>query len=374
MREESIKVKIGLSESEYFKEGDVLTLKQADELFKKHDVRNLDGTYEKVKFDISIDNNIVYGGRYDLGCEERGLIGHLEKSCESIKSMNENGLTSKEDMKYLNNLQEKIIPEIKEIIYENGLTTKDDINKFDFFETTKDIKLEDGSLIRKGTEFLIDSCKDNKYELHFEENSNNIYNNEFGDNYKFTFDDIRDFAVPTQYSINEYEKNNIKNENINYEENQYYEEKQFIKAEKLYDNYIDNADVRMEENYSIKDIKFLLKQHEEWLISNGQRGEKLDLSNKDLQGMKFLNADLRNANFKNADLRNCVIYADLRNANLEGTKIENTKFIGSNLGNVRIESNKLNKIEKQLNSESEKHKWAFNGLKTNKKEREIGRE
>ncbi len=255
MREENIKVKIGLSESEYFKQGDILTLRQTDELFKKYDIRNLDRSYEKVKFSISIDNNIVYGGRYDLGCEEKGIIGHLEKTCESIKSMNENGLTSKEEMKYLNDLQKKIIPEIKDIIYGNELITKENINSFDFFETTKDIKLGDGSLIKKGTEFLIDSSKDNKYELHFEENSNNIYCNEFGNNYTFTFDDIKDFAIPTQYSINEYNKK-INNKELN-EEKPYYEEKQFIKAENLHDNYIDNADIRMEENYSIKNDEFM---------------------------------------------------------------------------------------------------------------------
>ncbi|MGN2371468.1 pentapeptide repeat-containing protein [Clostridium cagae] len=121
------------------------------------------------------------------------------------------------------------------------------------------------------------------------------------------------------------------------------------------------------------DIKSLLRQHEEWLNSNGQRGKKLDLSNKDLQGMKFLNADLRNANFKNADLRDCVIYADLRNANLEGIKIENTKFTGSNLSNATIEANKLDLIEHQIKEELDKHKWAFDGLKTNKKEKEKER-
>ncbi|MBY7043783.1 pentapeptide repeat-containing protein [Clostridium botulinum] len=135
--------------------------------------------------------------------------------------------------------------------------------------------------------------------------------------------------------------------------------------------------VKKKEEKEIKhekiDIKSLLRQHEEWLNSNGQRGKKLDLSNKDLQGMKFLNADLRNANFKNANLRDCVIYADLRNANLEGIKIENTKFTGSNLSNATIEANKLDLIEHQIKEELDKHKWAFDGLKTNKKEKEKER-
>lgn len=132
----------------------------------------------------------------------------------------------------------------------------------------------------------------------------------------------------------------------------------------------DDKEKKAEKKEEKLDIRTMIKEHEEWLISNGKRGKKLDLSNQDLRGTKFLNVDLRNANFKNADLRDCVIYADLRNAILEGTNIANTKFTGSNLSNATIEANKISIIEQQMQEEIDKHKCAFNGLKTMKKENE----
>ncbi|CUQ30361.1 ImmA/IrrE family metallo-endopeptidase [Clostridium baratii] len=122
-----------------------------------------------------------------------------------------------------------------------------------------------------------------------------------------------------------------------------------------------------------KEIRKLIDEHEEWLNSKGQRGKRLDLEEKNLQGIKFINLDLRNADFKNADIRDCIIYADLKNADFSGVKINNnTKFIGSkNLNTVKFDGTTLDIIETQIREEIDKHKLDMKKLKTSKKEKNI---
>ena len=59
-----------------------LSVKAAEEVFKKLDVKCPDGGYYKTKFQIVRGNEIVYIGRYDLGDEENGLINHLKVFAE----------------------------------------------------------------------------------------------------------------------------------------------------------------------------------------------------------------------------------------------------------------------------------------------------
>lgn len=121
-----------------------------------------------------------------------------------------------------------------------------------------------------------------------------------------------------------------------------------------------------------KDVRTMIKEHEEWLASSGKKGKKLDLEGKNLRGIKLLNLDLRNANLKDADLRGCIIYADLRNSNLMGTKIDSTtKFTGSNLSKASIEANKLDLIRHQISEDEGKHKNALKNLKTNKNKEKV---
>ena len=137
--------------------------------------------------------------------------------------------------------------------------------------------------------------------------------------------------------------------------------------EKGVENSMDN-----ENSIKEKDVRTIIKEHEEWIASSGKRGKKLDLKGKNLRGIKLLNLDLRNANLKDADLRGCIIYADLRNANLMGTKIDNsTKFTGSNLSNTYIEANKLDLIRHQIAEDEGKHKNALKSLKTNKNKEKV---
>lgn len=122
-----------------------------------------------------------------------------------------------------------------------------------------------------------------------------------------------------------------------------------------------------------KEIRKKIREHEEWISSKGARGKQLNLENENLKGMKLLNLDLRNSNFKNADISDCIIFADLRGADLTGAKINNTKWVGSNINKMTIEANKLNLIEYQLEQEGLKHTSAMKSLKTNNKEKELER-
>jgi len=69
---------------------------------------------------------------------------------------------------------------------------KDGVDFFGMLE--KDLNLDDGSFIKKDTEFIIDGFRDGKYEIHFAKEEGNIYHNDFGDKYYFTSKEINQFA------------------------------------------------------------------------------------------------------------------------------------------------------------------------------------
>ena len=66
---------------------------------------------------------------------------------------------------------------------------------FKFFRTTIDLELNDGSFIKKGTEFLVESVfEDGLLELHFCMDKNNHYKNECGDGYLCTLQQLKNFS------------------------------------------------------------------------------------------------------------------------------------------------------------------------------------
>lgn len=287
--------------------------------------------------------------------------------------------------------------------------------------TLVDLAFEDGSFIKKGTSFLIEGFENGKYELHFENREDNKYipNNGVGDGYYLTIDEIEkisDFSMVVNLDLEsddwrlsekelaEVEFRVMKNSIEELMQNNY---EDFIKAIISIEKGVDDLEVldNVYQEYMDKDCNLLndeidnsinklnekgdekemlseekereiwkkIREHEEWIKSNGLRGHQLDLENENLKGMRLLNLDLRNSNFKNADIRECIIFADLRGADLTGAKIENTKWIGSNINKMTIEANKLNLIEYQIEQESSKHIEAKKSLKTNKKELELER-
>ena len=136
-------------------------------------------------------------------------------------------------------------------------------------------------------------------------------------------------------------------------------------------NEIEREKLDVRDEKKEKEIWRKIREHEEWIKSNGLRGQQINLENENLSGMRLINLDLRDANFKGADMTQCVIFADLRGADLTGVKINNSEWIGSNINNVTIEANKLNLIEYQMEQEKDVHLASMDKLKTKTKEKEI---
>lgn len=132
-------------------------------------------------------------------------------------------------------------------------------------------------------------------------------------------------------------------------------------------NEIEREKLDVRDEKKEKEIWRKIREHEEWIKSNGLRRQQLNLENENLSGMRLINLDLRDANFKGADMTQCVIFADLRGADLTGIKINNSEWIGSNINNVTIEANKLNIIEYQMEQEKDVHLASMDKLKTKTK-------
>ena len=81
------------------------------------------------------------------------------------------------------------------------------------------------------------------------------------------------------------------------------------------------------ENIDRETLSAILKEHQLWIDSNGENGERADLSNKNL-----IRADLRGAGLRRADLRGADLRgADLFRANLRGANLRRADLIGANL-------------------------------------------
>ena len=81
-----------------------------------------------------------------------------------------------------------------------------------------------------------------------------------------------------------------------------------------------------------KTLSAIFKEHQLWLDSNGENGERADLSNKsligaDLEGANLIGANLRGANLREANL----IGANLRGANLRSAYLRSAYLRGANL-------------------------------------------
>ena len=164
--------------------------------------------------------------------EEAKKIELLEQKYEELKSDKElngiyNNLTSDYDIleeKFLETLNElneykqinKILTYELNCYRENGISHNEEKEIDDTKEhiITKDLYLEDGSFIEKGTSFFIEGFKDGKYNIHFENNLNNKYHNELGDDYLFNSKELSDFSneawnLSITENLTQYDLNNI---------------------------------------------------------------------------------------------------------------------------------------------------------------------
>ncbi|WP_394888053.1 pentapeptide repeat-containing protein [Clostridium perfringens] len=126
-----------------------------------------------------------------------------------------------------------------------------------------------------------------------------------------------------------------------------------------------NKEDKMKKYKLDNDISEKIRKHELWLESNKKKGERLDLEGRDLRGVRFLNVNLKEANLKNSDLDGAIFFANLTGANLEGANLKNAKFIGSNIKDIIIEPNKLERINLEINEELEFHNKMNKTLKNN---------
>lgn len=147
-----------------------------------------------------------------------------------------------------------------------------------------------------------------------------------------------------------------------------YEENNLILKEKDINEIIDKEVVFNYDSNKVisqKEIDKMVKDYEEWLNSNGEKGKRLDLEGKELKGLRILNVNLKEANLSNTVIQDSVIFADLNSANFTGAKIDNTKFLGSNIETIKIDSVNLKVINKQLKEEEKLHKEVNKTLKSN---------
>ena len=316
-----------------------------------------------------------------------------------------------------NYLQSFVNKEINKIV---GYELEEDNYIEREFITIKDIKLKDGSFIEKGTSFFITDVIEDEgiplykadlkgieetkyfYDIHLAECSNlsevkeltnQVEEERENDNWKLTEKEIAEAErlvelEEVKEKIEKLMKENYGDfiraiisieagiEDIELLDNIYeeYMDKDFKfindKFEEL-KNELGKEKLDMRDEKKEKEIWRKIREHEEWVKSNGLRGQKLNLENENLKGMRLINLDLREANFKGADMTQCIVYADLRGADLTGAKIDNSEWIGSNINNVTIEANKLNLIEYQMEQEKELHLSSMDKLKTKEKEKEM---
>ena len=390
-----------------------------ENVYKKWLDKYFDGKeiIQELKEELSENEKFIdlVNAKLDLELEYSEAYEEIQRYDEEISTPIE---ILEKKLEVNNYLQSFVNKEINKIV---GYGLEEDNYIEREFVTIEDIKLKDGSFIEKGTSFFItDVIKDDNipmyraefngieeikyfYDVHLVECSNllkekGLINHEVeeereNDSWKLTDKEIAE--AERLIELEAMKENIEKLMKENYED--------FIKSilsiesgiedldllDNIYEKYIDNdfklindkfedlkneierESLDMRDEKKEKEIWRRIREHEEWIKSNGLRGQQLNLENENLSGMRLINLDLRDANFKGADMTQCVIFADLRGADLTGVKINNSEWIGSNINNVTIEANKLNLIEYQMEQEKDLHLSSMAKLKTKTKEKEI---
>lgn len=357
----------------------------------------------------------LVNAKLDLEIEYSEVYEEIQRYDEEISTPLE---ILEKKLEVNNYLQSFVNKEINKIVG-YGLEEDDYIERE--FVTIEDIKLKDGSFIEKGTSFFItDVIEDESipmyraefngieeikyfYDIHLVECSNllkekGLINHEVeeereNDSWKLTDKEIAEAERLVELEEVKEKIEKLMKENYG----------DFIRAiisieigiediellDNIYEEYMDSdfkllnnrfedlknelgkEKIEMRDEKKEKEIWRKIREHEEWVKSNGLRGQQLNLENENLSGMRLINLDLRDANFKGADMTQCVVFADLRGADLTGAKIDSSEWIGSNINNVTIEANKLNLIEYQMEQEKDLHLASMDKLKTKTKEKEI---
>lgn len=358
---------------------------------------------------VEINNEGLVKQYNDMVFESRSKAAKYIIDNQEIKEISYDSMIHKADEIYL---QKQI--EIEKM--------KEGLEKMKEFELVKDLNTEDG-LIKRGTNFIVDrKIIDDKqgmlYELHFD-------NAEAGDGYfvnsKKLNEILKNYSKEaySYYVIEDLKENNIKigkgltmadaikkyNEldsknkalgiaysngeldlvhNVNGKDKilQDFKYSDVLKNNPVIDQFIDTFNIYKEYGKAkckviskerANEIEQMIKAHEKWVESNGLTGEKLVLNNENLNGFKFYECDLRYAEIKNCDLTNCVFYADMTNTTFMNNKISGTKWIGSDI--TEMKTDKITKTSISQTLENNKiHDVMAEKLKDKKKkEKEYAR-
>lgn len=128
--------------------------------------------------------------------------------------------------------------------------TKENYRRYKVYLTTTDINLNDGTFIKKGTEFTLENKDSNGNELkedymvvHFFEDKNNIYTNEYGE-YKFNFKELNYLAEPepTELEKEEYRREIIKEKILSSLYDESNSEEEYEKKLNYINNYYGDMD------------------------------------------------------------------------------------------------------------------------------------
>ena len=94
-----------------------------------------------------------------------------------------------------------------------------------------------------------------------------------------------------------------------------------------------------------EELEKILQDHQIWLKSNGEKGERADLRNLDFSNSADLTALLRHYSLKNADLSHTDFSnQDLSGVIFKGAKLENANFNGAKLNNAHMENISADRI------------------------------
>ena len=200
-------------------------------------------SYSELIDKLNPNNNVNEPHRYYLTQRPPSIGTHPNGALKTVSfdnKQNFEGVNCWGYVEYENPLTEAQIndyelTEKKSYIYEiNGENinlANENLKDIEYFKTTKNLSLDDGSRIRKGTSFIVEDGNDNGYEVRFEINDKNRYSNDTAE-YVFTKDDILSLSEPEIELVNQKYSETDKNEILSKEINE-------IEENILTQNYID---------------------------------------------------------------------------------------------------------------------------------------
>ena len=95
-----------------------------------------------------------------------------------------------------------------------------------------------------------------------------------------------------------------------------------------------------------EELDMILKNHEQWLKTEGKDGERANLSYTDLTGVDLIWANLSGANLSWTNLHGAMLaYANLQGSNLSGANLKYAYLVGADLTSADLKDANLNDAE-----------------------------